>query len=224
VPSAKPEKLSRAVVVARALALADTEGLASVTIRRLAQQLDVTPMALYWHFRNKDELLVGMLDEIFAEVTVRVDPALPWDARLRVLIEAVATVLRRHTWVAELFGAAEKLHSTGFARATDAALGVLREAGYDPVHSWRIATFLLHGLLGLVTADPSAPGGLTPQEAARWRRQQRLAMESGPAAGCLFLGAAFEDLEAEQDIEEYYRFGIDLLMAAITSLAPGGKG
>ena len=46
-------------MVGRAIALADAEGLDALTIRRLAQELGVTPMALYWHFRNKEELLAG---------------------------------------------------------------------------------------------------------------------------------------------------------------------
>src|SRR4028119_2254718 len=52
--------LTPQAVVEGALALADAEGLGAVTIRRLAKELGVTPMALYWHFRSKDELLEGM--------------------------------------------------------------------------------------------------------------------------------------------------------------------
>src|SRR5215467_7003154 len=48
-------RLSRSAVVDRALALADREGLDALTIRRLATELGVTPMALYWHFRSKEE-------------------------------------------------------------------------------------------------------------------------------------------------------------------------
>src|SRR5690348_12640763 len=50
------EKLSKAAVAERALRLGDEEGVEAVTIRRLAQELGVTPMALYWHFKNKDDL------------------------------------------------------------------------------------------------------------------------------------------------------------------------
>ena len=49
--------LTPRTVVEGALALAEAEGLGAVTIRRLAKELGVTPMALYWHFRSKDELL-----------------------------------------------------------------------------------------------------------------------------------------------------------------------
>ena len=52
-------RLTRAAVVDRALALVDKSGLDALTIRKLATELGVTPMALYWHFRGKDELLQG---------------------------------------------------------------------------------------------------------------------------------------------------------------------
>ena len=51
------DRLTKAAVAERALRLGDEHGLEAVTIRRLAQELGVTPMALYWHFKNKDELL-----------------------------------------------------------------------------------------------------------------------------------------------------------------------
>ncbi len=62
--SAAPE-LSRESVVEHALDLADREGLDAVAIRRIAADFGVTPMALYWHFRNKDELLEAMGDKLF---------------------------------------------------------------------------------------------------------------------------------------------------------------
>ena len=55
-PEAERTRLSKEVVVECGLALADAEGLEALTIRRLATELGVTPMALYWHFRNKEEL------------------------------------------------------------------------------------------------------------------------------------------------------------------------
>src|ERR1041384_6560467 len=61
-------RLSKQAVVQRALALADADGLDALTIRRLATELSVTPMALYWHFRNKEELLGGPADQAWSEL------------------------------------------------------------------------------------------------------------------------------------------------------------
>ena len=74
--------LTPQTVVEGALALAEAEGLGAVTIRRLAKKLGVTPMALYWHFRSKDELLDGMAATIFEEVDLSVDAFATWQEQL----------------------------------------------------------------------------------------------------------------------------------------------
>ena len=59
-------RLSKRAVVDRALKLADADGLEALTIRKLAQDLGVTPMALYWHFRSKEDLLEGVAEQIWS--------------------------------------------------------------------------------------------------------------------------------------------------------------
>src|SRR5580692_4796056 len=71
-------RLTRAAVVDRALALADKAGLDALTIRKLATELGVTPMALYWHFHGKDELLNGLTEKIWGEIDLTVDRVAPW--------------------------------------------------------------------------------------------------------------------------------------------------
>ena len=70
---AERTRLTRAVVVDRALQLADADGLEALTIRKLATDLGVTPMALYWHFRSKDELLDGLTERLWGEIDLTVD-------------------------------------------------------------------------------------------------------------------------------------------------------
>src|SRR3978361_601992 len=95
--SAEPKiELSRDAVIHRALAIAAVDGLEAVSIRRLGQEFGVTPMALYWHVQNKDELLEAMGDRIFAGLDIPRDPSSPWDERLRELMVALLAGLRRH--------------------------------------------------------------------------------------------------------------------------------
>ena len=65
--------LSRDAIVDRALETADQEGIEAVSIRRIAQDFWVTPMALYWHVKNKDELLAAMGDRMLATMTLPAD-------------------------------------------------------------------------------------------------------------------------------------------------------
>lgn len=88
--------LSREAVIDHALDLADREGLAAVSIRRIAQDFGVTPMALYWHVKNKDELLAAMGERIVDSVEL---PELAGDGglqRLRPLLERLVGALARH--------------------------------------------------------------------------------------------------------------------------------
>src|SRR6201996_5788581 len=99
--SALPEegertRLTRATVVDRALALADKSGLDALTIRKLATELGVTPMALYWHFRGKEELLDGIAGRLWGEIDLTVDRGAPWTEQIRALLESLLTVLRAH--------------------------------------------------------------------------------------------------------------------------------
>src|SRR5438552_7484921 len=95
-------RLSRETVAEGALALADADGLDAVTIRRLAQELGVTPMALYWHFKNKDELLVGLADHLLGGVKATRGPGDPWLQQLRAMVEALLVVIRAHPSLTDL--------------------------------------------------------------------------------------------------------------------------
>src|SRR5690349_7389246 len=92
------ERLSRERIVDCAIALADAEGLEAVTIRRLAQDQGVTPMALYWHFKDKDLLLDGIVERLMTEVKGPLSEpgAGRWDERFRDLLVALLEVLRAH--------------------------------------------------------------------------------------------------------------------------------
>lgn len=212
------EKLTRERVAEQALALADAEGLDAVTIRRLAQELGVTAMALYWHFKNKDELLLGMVDHVMAEVRPPGQAARGWQPRLRTMVEALVAVMREHPSLSDLFPAVDKEAAPGFARAVNDALDLLTQAGFDLPDGYWVASYLLHGVIGLVAAQPGCPGR-TPQEAAERRRQRRLAMESLPADAYPMVVAFARTLEAEPDIERYFAFGVDMLLAGVRGMA-----
>ena len=65
---ARRAQLTRQRVVAAAVELADRDGIESISMRRLAQELRVEAMSLYTHVRNKDDLLDGMVDAVISEI------------------------------------------------------------------------------------------------------------------------------------------------------------
>ena len=109
-------RLTKAAVVDRALALVDKTGLDALTIRKLATELGVTPMALYWHFRSKDDLLEGLGERLWSEIDLTVDRAAPWTEQIRSLLESLLKVLRAHPAAPQLLLQTEKLNAEAAAQ------------------------------------------------------------------------------------------------------------
>ncbi len=95
-PERRP-RLNRERVLARAVELADEIGVDALTMRRLAHEFDVVPMALYKHVANKEDLLEGMVDTIIAEIPPGV-AGLAWREAVTQRIHAARRALQRHPW------------------------------------------------------------------------------------------------------------------------------
>jgi AcrR family transcriptional regulator len=97
----RPARLSRDAVVAAALTIVDREGIEALTMRRVARELESSPMAIYRHVRDKDQLLVLMLDRLAATVAVPpLDPAPR--TRLQQACRAMRDGLARYPWVLDV--------------------------------------------------------------------------------------------------------------------------
>jgi TetR/AcrR family transcriptional regulator, tetracycline repressor protein len=213
------DRLTKAAVADRALRLADDEGLDAVTVRRLAKELGVTPMALYWHFKNKEELFLGMVDHALS--TVRADPNIgdPWQQRLRKVIETVVGVMREHPSLPVLLHAADKTRTESFNRATNDALALLSDAGFTVEEGYWVATYLLNGCIGMVSGQPGCPPGVPANQEPEWRRQKRAQLEGMPADRfpmMIRLAASYRD---GPDMDRYYAFAVDLLAAGVEAMA-----
>jgi TetR/AcrR family transcriptional regulator, tetracycline repressor protein len=218
-------KLSRAAVVARALELADSDGLDALTIRRLATELGVTPMALYWHFRSKEELIGGLADRVWGEIRTDVDESSPWSDQLRMMLESLIDVLRAHSSASSLLISSEKLGPSHWA-ATEKTLSILRDAGFDPRHATEIAKSALWTGLTLVMSEPGFDlGALTPDERAEVMRRKQIELASLPPGRYPRLIDAAVPMTSCDDgyTEFHYRFGVDLFIAGVSALAPGAS-
>ncbi len=122
--------LSRETIVAAGVTVADRGGVARLSMRALAKELGVEAMSLYHHVRNKDDLLDGMVDSVFAEIHLPVIGAEDWAAQLRARTVSGRDVLTRHPWAVPLM---ESRRTPGSAtlRHHDATIGCLREAGFS---------------------------------------------------------------------------------------------
>lgn len=219
--SGERARLTRAVVVDRALQLADADGLEALTIRKLATDLGVTPMALYWHFRSKDELLEGLAERVWGEFDVHVDGAAPWPEQLRGLLESLLRVLRAHPAASQVLAQSEK-QGEAWSNAAEVTLELLRGAGFDPKTASMIARSALWTGIVLVMSEPGA-GWLTDEERTEVQRKKQVALASLSPARYSRLVECAIPMTACDDPDFHYEFGVRLFIGGVEAIAADAR-
>ncbi|CAN5569192.1 TetR/AcrR family transcriptional regulator C-terminal domain-containing protein [soil metagenome] len=210
--------LTPETVVEGALALADAEGLEAVTIRRLARGLGVTPMALYWHFRSKDELLEGVAARIFEEIDLSVDASATWQEQLRALLDSMVSVLRNHPSTAILLST-RTASSESSLLATEVMLNILRHGGFSPTEATQVARHALSTVTNLVSGEPGVVAREESGKQIDARRHARHFLEALPPERYPRLVEAATPLSDGVTPDAYFAFGLDLLLAGIEAMA-----
>src|SRR6516225_5792829 len=209
-------------VVYGALKLADADGLEALTIRKLAQHLGVTPMALYWHFRNKEDLLEAVSERIWGEIDVHVDASAPWWAQLQAGLESLLRVLRAHPSAPQLLLEHEKRNEAAL-RATEATLEILLGAGFDPQYATEIARSTLWTGITLVMSEAGYKPELSDEERAEWNRRSQLELAMLPAARYPHLVECAAPM-ANCDPDFHYRLGVEMFIAGVRAMAEQQQG
>jgi AcrR family transcriptional regulator len=126
--------LSRERILRTAVALADEGGVESASMRKIAQELDVVPMALYRHVAGKDELLDGMLDAVVGEIDPPARGA-DWKTAVRQRILSARRALLRHPWASQVMESRTEPTPTVLAYM-DSMMGMFLAGGFsmDLVH------------------------------------------------------------------------------------------
>jgi AcrR family transcriptional regulator len=150
--------LSRERVLDAAIAVADAGGISGLTIRSLAGELGVKPMSLYHHVANKEAIIDGVVDRVYAEIELPPEDA-DWRTALRRRADSARAVLRRHPWATALM---ESRAHPGPAtlRHHDAVLGALRRGGFPlalAAHAYSLMDSYIYGFALEEAALPFAP-------------------------------------------------------------------
>jgi len=158
----KHRGLTRAAIVRRALKIGETEGLDAVSLRRLASELGVTPMALYRHVRDKQDLINAMAELVMEglDLTVGFRASMSWTDRLRRALLNFKDQMVERPLALQLQIAYGGDNLSAFWRPIEDVLGILLSAGFKPRDAAklvRIVSNLLAGYLLLVRpARPNA--------------------------------------------------------------------
>jgi AcrR family transcriptional regulator len=208
--------LSRAHVLQAAITLADEAGLEAFSMRGLAQELGVVPMALYKHVASKDDLLDGMVDMVFDEIEAP-SADLDWKSAMRRRALSTRDALKRHSWA---IGMMESRHpGPANLRNHNAVMGCLRKAGFPfqmAIHAYSVQDAYIYGFalqekdLRLETSDSAG-------EAAQRRAKAIGALDDYP-----YLVEIATKLPASgYDNTVEFAWGLDLILDGLDRLLHG---
>jgi AcrR family transcriptional regulator len=211
IASRKP--LSSARVLQAAVALADKAGLEAFSMRGLAQEFGVVPMALYKHVANKEELLDGMVDIVFGEIELPSED-LDWRSAMRRRAISTREALKRHSWA---IGLMETRHpGPSNLRNHNAVMGCLRKAGFSfetAIHAYSVQDAYIYGFalqektLGFETSSDAG-------EAAQRRAETIGALDDYP----YLVEIATKLPESGYDNAAEFAWGLDLILDGLDRL------
>ena len=208
--------LSRGRVLRAAVVLADRAGIEALSMRKLAQELGVVPMALYKHVANKEELLDGMVDVVVGEI----DPpagGTDWKLAVRQRILSARRALLSHPWAA-LVIESRAAPTPAVLEYLNSTIGMFRRGGFsiDLTHhvmhamGSRILGFSQELFAAPPPVDPAVQAAMGRELAGRFPYVAELAMaaahveESVVGSGC--------------DDQFEFEFALDLLLDGVAAL------
>ncbi|HEV8556500.1 MAG TPA: TetR/AcrR family transcriptional regulator C-terminal domain-containing protein [Actinophytocola sp.] len=206
-------QLTRERVVAAGIELAGRDGIESISMRRLAQELGVEAMSLYTHVRNKDDLLDGMVDAVIGKIPTSANGA-DWKTSLRQMVLAARSVVLTHPWAPRPI---ESRTTPGPAmmRYVNTVIGVLREGGFTIAQAHHALHILGSRVLGFTQDLFDDSGDLEPETAASlaselgaalpYVAEMALAVTHGGALG-----------RCDDDIE--FEFALDFILDGLDRL------
>lgn len=218
--------LSRARILHTAVALADEAGIESLSMRNLANELGVVPMALYKHVANKDELLDGMIDVVVGEI----DPPVPdvgWQPAIRARVLSARRALRRHPW-APLAIESRNMATPAVLAYLDSVVATLRAGGFSADLAHHVMHAMGSRILGFSQelfdparragrsgpASPEPPTALPPEAAARFPHLAEIATAASHDHASV-VGSGCDD-------QFEFEFALDLLLDGIERLRRQG--
>jgi AcrR family transcriptional regulator len=204
--------LTRERVLQAAMQLADEGGEEALTMRNVGKALGVEAMSLYNHVANKEDVVDGLVDLVFAELEVPEPGAADWRAAMRGRALSIREALNRHRWaVGRMEGRLRPGHAT--LRHHDASMGCLREAGFpfrDAVHALSVQDAYVYGF---ALQEKNLPFERAEEVSEVMEVQARHVpeMEAFP----YLVEVATQMASAGYDYAAEFAFGLDLILDAL---------
>jgi AcrR family transcriptional regulator len=210
-------------IVAAAVMIADAEGLDGLSMRRVATELGAGPMSLYRHVRDKDDLLLRMMDAVLREARLPASAPPGWRPRLEVAARSLWAAFRRHPWLAPALSLTRPQAVAGGLAYTEWVLAALAEAGLATAVAFDVHLTLFTFVRGVAVnleteAVEAAASGLTSEEwVARHEHRIRAIALGGGFPHFERVVAQDYDLDLDRLFERGLRYLLNGLAADLLS-------
>jgi AcrR family transcriptional regulator len=206
-------------IVAAAIRVADAEGLAALSMRRVAAEVGAAPMSLYRHVADKDDLVVQMMNTVFARTELPDPPPDGWRARLELAARVLWAMFRAHPWLASALSLTRPQVMPDAVPFTEWLLTALDGYGLELSTMFTTYLMLINYVRGTAVnleaeAEAEAVTGLNSEE---WLQTQAQFWTSLPSGGY----PVFQRLISEEydfSLDQIFEFGLQRLLDGLAAL------
>jgi AcrR family transcriptional regulator len=218
--SSGPAALTLGRIVAVAVTVADTEGLAAVSMRRVAAELGVATMSLYRHVADKDDLLTRMMDTVMAEHPLPADPPAGWREAIELAARRLWDLFRRHPWLAPALSVTRPQMITSALPYSEWMLATLHAHGLDLQSAFTAHLTLFNYARGIAVnleseREAEAHSGLDSEE---WMDTEEPALLAILATGRFPALSRLATAGYDLDLDALFEFGLQRLLDGLASL------
>ena len=201
-------------VLRAAVAVADECGIESLTMRKLAERLDVKPMSLYYHVANKEEILDGIVDIVFGEVSLPRTGA-EWKVAMRDRAISVRQILGDHPWATSLMQSRVNPGSA-LLRHHDSVIGCLRQGGFSVAMAAHAFSVMDAYIYGFALQEKTLPFETAEEVAAI----AEMILQQMPPEEYPYLAELTIDhvLQPGYSYSDEFDFGLDLILDGLEGL------
>ena len=206
-------------IVAAAITVADAEGLAALSMRRVAAELGAAPMSLYRHVADKDDLVLQMMNTVFARSHLP-DPPDGWRARLELAARTLWAMFGQHPWLASALSLTRPQALPAALPYTEWVLTALAGHGLDLDAMFTTYLTLINYVRGIAVnleseAEAEAVSGLNSEE---WLDTQEPQLRSILAPGQFPMFEQLISQEYDFSLDRIFEFGLQRLLDGLAPL------
>ncbi|MDX6623006.1 MAG: hypothetical protein QOE75_938 [Solirubrobacterales bacterium] len=212
-PRAGQEVLTRERILDTALRVVDADGLGALTMRRLADELGVDPMAIYRHLPGKQALVAALVGRAFSDLRLPAAAGRPWQDRVRAFAAAYRALARAHPNLVLQIVTDAAAASAAALEASEELYAALEAAGLPPSSIVRANNLIVDYLNGFALAEASAADTKTVDLEEQLADPDERSETAAPTMRRVLAQVPCTDLDSS------FAFGLDTILLGLEAIA-----